>query len=100
MFQVSTVGPTFGRAEEIAIPDEVKRVYDVLERRLAQSEYLAGTEYSIADIATFIWARHAEKRGIDIATLPNVKRWLDAIESRPGVKRGLAVLKDDARRAA
>jgi len=109
-FQVSAVGPMFGQyghfstyAEE-KIPyaidryrNEVKRIYRVLERRLADSAYLAGPEYSIADIATFTWARHPHLREVDVETLPSTNRWLAAIEARPAVQRGLAVLKEHQR---
>ncbi len=60
---------------------------------LAQIEYVAG-EYSIADMAIFPWIVPYEKQGQNLADYPNLKRWFDAIEARPAVKRGMALLKD------
>ena len=53
--------------------------------------YLAD-EYSVADIATFTWAKLNFKQGVDINTLPNVARWLESILARPAVQRGLAAI--------
>jgi GST-like protein len=61
-----------------------------MERRLADRPYLAG-EYSIADIASFPWARTWKTLAQDINDFPNVAAWLDRIAARPGVQRGLAV---------
>ena len=58
--------------------------------RLSVRKYLAG-RYSVADIATWPWARSFERRGIDIEEFPNVKDWLSRIEKRPGVQRGAKV---------
>jgi GST-like protein len=77
---------------------EVTRLYRVLEKRLSTAEYLAGEEYSIADIATFPWTRFPERRNIDLAQFPAVKRWHDAIAARPAVQRGVQVLADRQRR--
>jgi len=111
MWQMGGVGPMFGQWNHFAsyapekIPyaierytNEVKRLYRVLDKRLSQAEYLAGADYSIADIATFPWTRGFERRGVDGAEIPHVKRWLDAIEARPAVQRGLAVLSDKQRK--
>ncbi len=110
MFQMSGVGPMFGQynhfhftaPEQLPYPkeryaNEVRRLHRVLEKRLSESEYLAGEEYSIADIATFPWLRFPANRGIDFAEFPSIKRWFDAIDSRPGVQRGFAVLGDHPR---
>ncbi len=110
MFQMGGVGPMFGQfghfnnyAKEklpYAIErygNEVQRLHRVLEKRLSQAEYLAGDEYSIADIATFPWVRNPDRRGIDLAEYPSVKRWHDAIAARPAVQRGVEVLADKAR---
>jgi GSH-dependent disulfide-bond oxidoreductase len=107
MFQMGGVGPMFGQWNHFAayatekIPyaierytNEVKRLHRVLDHRLEECPYLAGEEYSIADIATFPWVREPERRGIDFADYPAVKRWHDAIDARPAVQRGLAVLAD------
>jgi len=110
MFQMGGVGPMFGQYNHFAtyaaekLPyaierygNEVKRLHRVLEKRLAGSEYLAGAEYSIADIATFPWVRNAERRDISLADYPAVARWHDAIASRPAVQRGVAVLAEKQR---
>ncbi len=110
MFQMGGIGPMFGQWNHFAtyapeeIPyaierygREVARLYGVLEKRLSATEYLAGDEFSIADIATFPWARGPEKRNIDFAEYPNVARWHDAIAARPAVERGLALLAERRR---
>ena len=74
---------------------ETKRLYGVMDRRLADHEFLAG-EYSIADIACIGWAKMWEKQGMDIGEMPNVKRWLDAVLARPAVQRGLALKAEPA----
>ena len=69
---------------------ETHRLYGVMDRRLAEREFLAG-EYSIADIACIGWAKLWERQGQNIEDYPNLKRWLDAVLARPAVQRGLAV---------
>ena len=111
MFQMSSVGPMFGQHGHFAsyapekIPyaiaryeNESKRILGVLDKRLGEATWLAGAEYSIADIATFPWTRTAAGRGIDMSAFPNVMRWHAAIESRPAVRRGLDVLRQQQRR--
>ncbi|HTR15421.1 MAG TPA: glutathione binding-like protein [Acetobacteraceae bacterium] len=111
MFQMGGIGPMFGQYNHFAsyapekIPyaierygKEVRRLHGVLEKRLSRSEYLAGSGYSIADIATFPWLRNPESRGIDLAEFPSVKRWFDAIAARAAVQRGLTVLSDKQRK--
>jgi GSH-dependent disulfide-bond oxidoreductase len=110
MFQMGGVGPMFGQWNHFAayavekLPyaierytNEVKRLHRVLEHRLKEAPYLAGEEYSIADIATFPWVRNPDRRGINLADYPAVKRWHDAIAARPAVQRGVAVLADRQR---
>jgi GST-like protein len=72
---------------------EVNRLYGVLNKRLADREYLAG-DYSIADIASFPWTRSYENQGQDLNDFPNMKRWFEAIAARPAVQRGLEVGKE------
>jgi GSH-dependent disulfide-bond oxidoreductase len=104
MFQMGGVGPMMGQANVFfryspeKIPyaidryqRECRRLYEVLERRLGESEYLAGPDYGIADIANFAWVRTYEWSGTNVDGLPRVNRWLDAIAARPAVQRGLAV---------
>jgi GST-like protein len=103
MFQMGNIGPMLGQAHHFRsyapekIPyaidrytNEARRLYNVLDRRLGEVEYLAG-EYSIADIAAFPWLRSPERQGVDIGEFPHVARWRDAIAARPAVVRGLAV---------
>jgi GST-like protein len=77
---------------------EVKRQLDVLDRRLADNEYLAGKDYTIADIAVWPWYGALAKgvlygagEFLDVDSYKNVQRWTDAIAKRPGVKRGRMV---------
>jgi GSH-dependent disulfide-bond oxidoreductase len=113
MFQMGGVGPMFGQYNHFAayaperIPyaverygNEVRRLHGVLEKRLAESEWLAGSGYSIADIATFPWIRNPDRRGIDLSDYPSVLRWHEAIAARPAVQRGVAVLADRSRQGA
>ena len=103
MFQMGGVGPIFGqvhhflRAAKEPVPyaidrygKEKDRLYGVLDKRLAEVEYLAG-EYSIADIATYPWVARYEWHKTNLADFPNVKRWFEAISARPAVQRGMKV---------
>ena len=105
MFQMGSIGPMLGQAhhfrayapEKIQYAmdryvNEANRLYGVLDRRLAESPYIACGEYTIADIAIMPWLRSHQKQGVDMGRYPNVKRWFDAINERPAVIRGLAVL--------
>ena len=65
---------------------EVKRQLDVLDKHLADNAYLAGDEYSIADMATFPWTRQHQAHGANIDSKPNLKRWFEEISARPAVK--------------
>ena len=111
MFQMGGVGPMFGQYNHFAnyaaekLPyaierytNEVARLHRVLDKRLSESAYLAGPDYSIADIATFPWIRNADRRNVDLGQYPNVLRWHDAIAARPAVQRGVAVLAENQRR--
>lgn len=81
---------------------EAKRIFDVADRRLAETRYLAGAEYSIADIAVFTWFRyfHSDNayggatRFLDILSYKHVDRWVGEIGARDAVKRGLIVNRD------
>ncbi len=103
MFQMSGVGPMQGQANvffryfpeklQPAIDryqNETRRLYTVLDSRLAESEYLAG-DYSIADIANWSWVRIHAWAGVSVEGLPHVQRWLAAIEQRPAAQKGLLV---------
>ncbi|WP_224244406.1 glutathione S-transferase family protein [Hyalangium gracile] len=106
MFQMSGVGPMQGQANVFyryfpeKIPaaiqryqNETRRLYTVLDTRLQQSEYLAG-DFSIADIATWAWVRGYSWAGVSVEGLPQLQRWLAAIEQRPASQRGLKVPHD------
>ena len=105
MFQMGSVGPMLGQThhfrlyapEKIAYAvdrytNEAKRLYGVMNKRLAKSKYIAGPEYSIADIAIFPWLRSWKNQGIDWNDYPHLKGWFDEIAARPAVQRGVDVL--------
>jgi GSH-dependent disulfide-bond oxidoreductase len=106
MFQMASVGPMLGQAHHFRryapepIPyavdrytGEARRIYGVIDRRLAEAPYLAG-DYSIADMATYPWLRPHKWQGQDLADFPHLSRWYGEVRARPAVQRGLAVLKD------
>jgi glutathione S-transferase len=108
MFQMGGIGPMQGQANVFfryaptKIPyaieryqKETRRLYGVLDRRLARSEYLADG-YSIADIATWSWVSTHEWSGVAVDDLEHVQRWLAALGERPAVQRGRAVPAEDA----
>jgi GST-like protein len=72
--------------------NEAKRLYGVVDKRLAKSRYIAGPDYGIADIAIFPWLRSWKNQGIELAEYPHLKGWFDEIASRPAVMRGVEVL--------
>lgn len=72
---------------------ETARLYGVLDRRLADREYLAG-DYSIADIASYPWITGFERQSQKLEDSPNLKRWFDAIAARPAVQRAYAIAKE------
>jgi GST-like protein len=72
--------------------NECKRLYGVMDRQLADRSYLAGDEYSIADIAAVPWVSAWERQGQDPDQFPRVKRWLELVKARPAVRRGMALL--------
>jgi GST-like protein len=105
MWQMGGIGPMMGQANhfrryskekiQYAIDrytNEANRLTRVLDKRLGEARYTAGSEYSISDIAIFPWMRGAENRGVNVAEYPNVKRWFDEINARPAVQRGVQVL--------
>lgn len=72
---------------------EVQRLFGVLDKRLGESAYLAGPEFSIADVMNYSWPRSLlgfNIEGIDLAAYPALARWQDAIAARPAVQRALA----------
>jgi len=102
MFQMGSLGPMLGQAGHFRnfaperVPygidrytSEAGRLFQVMDSRLAEVEYLAG-DYSIADIACWPWVRPIERMGHSFDDYPNLERWFDAISERPAVNRGLA----------
>ena len=107
MWQMGGLGPMLGQAHHFRqyapetidyavdrYTNEAKRLYGVLDTRLGEARYLAGDEYSIADIAAWPWTRFPERQGVDRNDYPNFVRWFDEIAERPAVKRGVEVLAD------
>src|SRR6202161_537084 len=104
MFQMAGIGPMMGQANVFLryapekIPyaidryqREVRRLFEVLERQLADHEYVAGGEYSIADIAHWSWIHGHEWSGVNLDGLPDLSRWMKTGGERPAVQRGRAV---------
>jgi GST-like protein len=71
--------------------DEVNRLYGVMNNRLYDRRYLAGSEYTIADMISYPWTVRWEQQGQDIEEFPYFKRWFEELSERPGVQRGMAV---------
>jgi GSH-dependent disulfide-bond oxidoreductase len=105
MFQMGGVGPMLGQAHHFRIyapekidyaydryTNEAKRIYGVLDKQVQSRKFIAGNQYSIADIATFPWIRSWKNQGIDWSDYPALKDWFDRISERPAVKRGVDVL--------
>ena len=80
--------------------NETNRLYGVLDRRLADRAFMAGDDYSIADMAAYPWIVPYERQGQDLAHFPNLERWFRAIEARPATVRAYAVGKRHQRREA
>jgi glutathione S-transferase len=108
MFQMGGVGPMQGQAnvfhryfpEKIPVvieryQNETRRLYGVMDGRLAKSEFLAG-DYSIADVAVYPWVAQHDWSGIDLAPFPHLSRWFAQLGARPAVKRGMDVPGQDA----
>jgi len=105
MFQMGGVGPMFGQAHHFRLyapekipyaidryTNEAKRLYGVMDKRLGSSRFLAGNDYTIADIATWPWTRSYANQGVDLDDYPNVKRWFETIGARAAAQRGVQVL--------
>jgi len=103
MFQMGGIGPIFGqvhhfkRAAKEVVPyainryyTECRRLYRVLDNRLAGHEYLAG-DLSIADFATLPWVFRFDWQEVDLADFPNVNRWYDNLMARPALARGMDI---------
>jgi len=105
MFQMCNVGPMFGQYvhyKMFAPPGndysvsryttQMRRCYEVLEKRLGEAPYMGGDDYGIADIATFPWTRNREAWGVKDAENPNIARWFKAIAERPAAKRMIDIV--------
>ncbi|MDN3920418.1 glutathione binding-like protein [Roseateles violae] len=105
MFQMGSIGPMLGQAHHFRIyapqkidyaierySKEAGRLYGVMNKRLAASTYIAGKDYSIADIAIFPWLRSWKNQGVEMGDYPHLKGWFDEIARRPAVQRGVEVL--------
>ncbi|HEY9901711.1 MAG TPA: glutathione binding-like protein [Candidatus Sericytochromatia bacterium] len=103
MLQMGSVGPMLGQLNHFKkfapekIPyaieryeKETLRLYSVLEGQLKEQEFLCGN-YSIADIATYPWIALYEWQGLTLDSHPHLKRWVETIQQRPAVERGMAV---------
>lgn len=110
MFQMGGVGPMLGQAHHFRIyapekveyainryTNEARRLYGVMDRCLKDRKFIAGNQYTIADIAIFPWLRSWQNQGIDWADYPRLKDWFDRITERPAVQRGVAVLAEARR---
>lgn len=108
-FQIGGIGPMLGQlwwflhasktvnAQALErYRNEARRLYGVVNVRLAESAYLASPRYSIADIAAFPWLRAAPELDLDLADYPHVERWLAGIEARQAVQRGLIAYRAQA----
>ncbi|MGF7153584.1 glutathione binding-like protein [Novosphingobium gossypii] len=104
-WQVGGLGPMAGQNHHFrhAAPEpipyaierysaETSRLYGVLNKRLADREYLAGTDYSIADIASYPWIVPWQRHGQSLDRFPHLQRWFDAIGQRPAVARAYALV--------
>ena len=104
MMQMGSVGPMLGQTHhfvkynhgkapyaEDRYLNENKRIYGVLDRRLGECAYLAGDEYTIADVATFPWIARWDWQTMDLNDTPNIKRWYLELAARPAVQRGFDI---------
>jgi len=103
MLQMGSVGPMFGQLNHFKkfapekIPyaieryeKETLRIYGVLDKQLADNKFICG-DYSIADIATYPWVAIYKLQGLTLDNHPNLKRWVEMLQERPAVQRGMAV---------
>ncbi|MBA4012748.1 MAG: glutathione S-transferase [Phenylobacterium sp.] len=109
IWQMANQGPKFGERGHFSrvapehgdqsyaqrrFNDEVHRLYGVLNNRLYDRRFIAGDEYSIADMISFPWTASWELQGIDMGEFKYFKRWFDEVSARPAVQRGMAVVAD------
>jgi GSH-dependent disulfide-bond oxidoreductase len=107
MFQMGGVGPMLGQNHhfrqyapeklDYAIErytNEATRLYNVMDKRLEKNEFIAGGEYTIADMAIWPWLTNHENQGQDLGSHPNLARWYWEMDARPAVKKALEVGKE------
>jgi GSH-dependent disulfide-bond oxidoreductase len=110
MFQMGHIGPMLGQAHhflqyapekiEYAMNryrNEANRLYGVVDQQLEKNEWVAGDEYTIADMSIMPWLRFPERQGVNIDDYPRLKKWRDKIAGRPAVKKALEVLAERRR---
>jgi GSH-dependent disulfide-bond oxidoreductase len=108
-WQVGNLGPNAGQAHHFRLyapepipyavdrfTNECNRLYGVMNHRLAEQPYLAGGEYTIADMACIGWASRWERQGQDPDQFPHVKRWIETMRARPAVQRGMRIRVEEA----
>ena len=102
MAQMGLIGPMIGQHHQFHYYHQGKsewgeeryfkitrKLYEDLEARLSQSKFLAGKEYSIADIATYPWTMTTERQGVNLEDFPNVQKWKELMSKRPAVEKGM-----------
>ena len=107
MFQMGGVGPMLGQNHHFRLyapekidyavhryTNEARRLYGVMDKQLQGRRFIAGNQYTIADIAIFPWLRNWKNQGIDWAEFPRLHEWFERIGARPAVQRGVQVLAD------
>ena len=105
MFQMGGVGPMLGQNHHFRLyapeklpyaidryTNEAKRIYGVIDKQLAASKFIAGSQYTIADMAIFPWLRNWANQGIVLSDYPHLKEWFDKLAERPAVQRAVTVL--------
>ena len=103
MLQMGSVGPMVGQLNHFKkyapekIPyaieryeKETIRLYGVLDKQLSDNQYICG-EYSIADIATYPWVAIYEMQGLTLDNHPHLKRWVETLQQRPAVQKGMSI---------
>lgn len=112
MFNIGGIGPMQGQASHFVryapeqieygikrYTNEVRRLYGIMEKHLSGGrEWLAAGQYTIADMANFSWIYMHEWAGVEIDDLPNLKAWLQRIEERPAVQKGLDVPEENVKK--
>jgi GST-like protein len=108
MFQMANIGPMLGQTHHFRgkapqieygvkrYTDEATRLWKMMDDRLGEVPFLAGNDYSIADMATYVWLRNPKNQGQNLDDFPNVKRWFTAIDGRPAVKRAHKAVEEAA----